>query len=72
MMRSIYGYGATLTALAFGLRNPMDEMRLISTEPADFRAPKRRRTGKTYPFSSKRQNDRYARQIAAGKLKFTA
>jgi hypothetical protein len=28
--------------------------------------------GRRYPFSSKRQNDRYARQIAAGKLKFTA
>jgi hypothetical protein len=35
---------------------------------SDFSRPKRRRTGKDYPFSSTRQNARYARQIAAGKL----
>lgn len=28
----------------------------------------RNKTGYTYPFSSKRQNERYARQISAGKL----
>lgn len=33
------------------------------------RGPKRRnKTGEKYPFSSKRQNARYARQIAAGQL----
>ena len=31
---------------------------------------KRRRTGKTYPHSSDRQKARYARQIAAGQIKF--
>lgn len=32
-------------------------------------APKRRRTGVRYPHSSRRQQARYARQIAAGQLR---
>lgn len=36
--------------------------------PQRGRPKRRNRTGVTYPFSSKRQNARYARQIAAGKL----
>jgi hypothetical protein len=72
-MRSIYGHGAALAAMAFGLHAPLEGVGLISSGPSiDFRAPKRRRTGKKYPFSSKRQNDRYARQIAAGQLNFKA
>lgn len=34
----------------------------------DIYRPKRRKTGATYPHSSKRQRARYARQIAAGQL----
>jgi hypothetical protein len=41
-----------------------------SVPMADFSKPKTHRTGKKYPFSSKRQNDRFARQLAAGKVKF--
>ena len=38
----------------------------------DFKRPKRRVTGKKYPHSSARQQARYARQIAAGQIKFAA
>ena len=38
---------------------------------SDFSRPKTYRTGKKYPFSSKRQNDRFARQLAEGKVKFS-
>ena len=68
-MRSFYGYSAALMAMT----NILAPLQHIDLAPvADFRAPKRRRTGKKYPFSSKRQNDRYARQIAAGQLNFKA
>lgn len=36
--------------------------------PDQRHAPKRRRTGRRYPHSSHRQQARYARQIAAGRL----
>lgn len=39
---------------------------------SDFKRPKRRVTGKKYPHSSARQQARYARQIAAGQIKFAA
>jgi hypothetical protein len=32
--------------------------------------PKKRKTGKDYPHSSKRQQARYARKIASGQLSF--
>lgn len=35
------------------------------------RADKRRLRHQSYPYASERQNARYARQIAAGQLKFT-
>lgn len=69
-MRHIYGYSAALMAMAAA---QLDALRLISFAPtADFSAPKRRRTGKNYPHSSTRQQARYARQLAAGQIKFTA
>jgi hypothetical protein len=36
----------------------------------DFSKPKRRKIGVKYPFSSTRQNERFARQLAAGKVQF--
>lgn len=39
---------------------------------ADFSRPKARRTGRKYPHSSTRQNNRIARQIAAGQLNFAS
>lgn len=66
MERRAFGSYALSVAMASEL---LASMRLISYTPvADFSRPKTRRTGKKYPFSSKRQNDRYARQITAGKL----
>lgn len=37
---------------------------------ADTPSKKLRKPGKTYPHSSARQRARYARQLAAGQLKF--
>lgn len=68
-MRSIYGIGS-LISMAMADAAMVDAIR--SAPVADFSKPKTRRTGKKYPFSSKRQNDRFARQLAAGKVKFTA
>lgn len=60
--------GAALAMAA----SQIDVVNYISViEPtADFSQPKRRRTGRTYPHSSKRQNDRIARQLAAGQIQF--
>ena len=41
----------------------------VRPEPRSYASPRRRKTGKSYPFSSDRQNARYARQIAAGQIK---
>lgn len=73
-MRSIYALGigsltSSMLADAATIK-AMESMRI--TQVADFRKPKTYRTGKKYPFSSKRQNDRFARQLAAGKVKFAA
>lgn len=65
----IYSYaGAALAMLA----SQLEAMRYIEAAPlvADFNAPKRHRTGRKYPHSSKRQNDRIARQLAAGQISF--
>jgi hypothetical protein len=36
----------------------------------DFNRPKTRKTGKTYPHCSARQQARYTRQLAAGQISF--
>ena len=70
-MRSYYGFGAAAI-----LAHAMQQAEMLSNfrfmQALDTNRPKRRTTGKKYPFSSKRQNDRYARQLAAGQIKFTA
>lgn len=49
------------------LRVSVDRLSSSSKSKAPKRR-RRRRQGKDYPFSSTRQNARYARQIAAGQL----
>lgn len=69
-MKRIFGIGSIVGALLADAATiqAMESFRI--TQVADFRKPKTYRTGKKYPFSSKRQNDRFARQLAAGKVKF--
>lgn len=66
-MKLYYGIGAMLSAM-------MADASIVASfkqkQIADFSKPKTYRTGKKYPFSSKRQNERFARQLAAGKVKF--
>lgn len=73
MRRSIF---SAATALLASLGSAIDLARSIPVVPlhrtADFRRPKTRRTGRKYPHSSKRQNARIARQLAAGQLRFTS
>ncbi len=68
-MRSIHGIG--IGAILSSMMADAAMVNSIRSVPmADFSKPKTHRTGKKYPFSSKRQNDRFARQLAAGKVKF--
>lgn len=70
-MRRIYGIG--IGAVLSSMMADAAVVNSIRSVPiADFSKPKTYGTGKKYPFSSKRQNDRFARQLAAGKVKFTA
>lgn len=68
-MRQIYSYAGAALAMAAA---HMEAMRYIEAAPlvADFKAPKRHRTGRKYPHSSARQNARIARQLSAGQIKF--
>ena len=59
---------------AFDIAHGMDMMRTMKLvdfggHPGNTRNG-RNKTGKTYPHSSDRQQARYARQIAAGQIKF--
>lgn len=53
-----------------GIAGAFDMPIIPMRQPADFRQSKRRRTGVKYPHSSTRQHARYARQVAAGQIKF--
>lgn len=82
------GLGAILAASAGLLSGFIGEVRNLSdtlvsmpTLKRDYRAKldagmkassRRKKTGVEYPFSSKRQQERNARQLAAGKLDFSA
>lgn len=57
-------FGFTSLAALLAASSPMPTFTYT-----DFRAPKRRKTGKRYPFASKRQNARYARQVASGQIR---
>jgi hypothetical protein len=67
MLASLMGIGSLAS-----IGQAMDIQLLPLPTVADFTAPKRHRTGEKYPHSSTRQQARYARQIAAGQLRFTA
>ncbi len=73
MRRSMF---SAATALLASLGSAIDLARSMPIVPAhqtaDFRRPKTRRTGRKYPHSSTRQNDRIARQLAAGQLNFAS
>ncbi len=57
--------------LSMGLTAPMMPP-LRHGRSAQSKPTKRRRTGRTYPHSSGRQQARYARQIARGQLSMAA
>lgn len=79
-MRMVYGMmAAAMEAMKFGTAmrsfSAADAQPMLVT-PWEFtrtigfqRNPSRITTGKAYPFSSDRQNARYARQIAAGQIR---
>lgn len=66
MINAAQFMGALLEAVAMA--------RLIDTTPRSIGPGRKssglRRTGKTYPYSSQRQHERNARQIAAGQISF--
>lgn len=65
--RRAFGLSAALMAAISALAMPV--LPVFSGHRTSRGGAKRRnKTGHTYPFSSKRQNERYARQIAAGQL----
>jgi hypothetical protein len=68
-MRNLYAMSAASMTAAM-LTNLSALSHFEFNEPADFRKPKTYKTGKRYPHSSKRQNERFARQLAAGKVTF--
>lgn len=64
-------YALMASAMAASMMDTLKYLKFVEAIPQPFdpsRAVKRYRTGKTYPHSSARQQARYARQIAAGKL----
>lgn len=65
--RRAFGLSSALIAAIAALSMPVLPS-FSGYRPARGGAKRRNRTGHTYPFSSKRQNERYARQIAAGQL----
>jgi hypothetical protein len=68
----IYSYAGAALVAALASVSSIGADVMASTGPAapTFDAPKRRRSGDRYPHSSKRQNDRIARQLAAGQISF--
>lgn len=60
------------TALAALLANPMPSISFLPDHQGRAVKSLRINTGKTYPHSSKRQQCRNARQLAAGQIKFLA
>jgi hypothetical protein len=70
-MRRIMFAGSMIASLITVAIQQAEIMRMFRhSEPLDTKRPKRRRTGKTYPHSSARQEARYARQLAAGQISF--
>lgn len=64
----LLGIGA-MVALAGSMASVGSEMISMTSEP-DFKRPKTRKTGKTYPHCGARQQARYTRQLAAGQISF--
>lgn len=73
IMRPTLGFSSAVLAaiLAMTGTGPTD-LRLPIARNAPRKPVKRRRTGKIYPHSSRRQQARYARQIARGQLSMAA
>jgi hypothetical protein len=61
---------AAMAAMEKDVYEAMNVRDMVVDNVADFSKPRRRRTGKKYPFSNTRQNERFARQLAAGQIKF--
>lgn len=59
--RPTFSLAALMALNAMAYINPVQTI--------DTSRPKTRKTGVTYPHSSKRQRARYARQIAAGQIR---
>lgn len=67
----MYGISRMIGAVLAGVAaNDAALFQHITPMSPDFKRPKRRRTGKQYQHSSARQQARYARQLAAGQIKF--
>ena len=67
-MRRIGYMGAAVVAAMLGA-SPLANQFANIIGGAPKKTGKRRKSGEKYPFSSTRQNARYARQIAAGQLR---
>jgi hypothetical protein len=71
MEMEMRGYSFLMGAAALALADFKLPPMIILPEPAPKgKAPLKIMTGRYYPHSSKRQRDRYARQLAAGQIKF--
>lgn len=69
----MYGISSAVRAVVAGLiANDHAMNSIFMMKPTSFSKTKRRRTGKQYPHSSARQQARYARQLAAGQIRFSA
>lgn len=76
MQRSFRGFSAAFVAAVLGSVSgaalignlPLDNFLMPARDYRNRGSKKRHKTGKSYPFSSTRQNARYARQIAVGQL----
>lgn len=74
-MRGIYGLSSLIIASSMIAHSDMlmsEPVTLIEKPQGISKTKKLPKTGRLYPYSSDRQNARYARQIASGQLKFTA
>ncbi|NHT75900.1 hypothetical protein G8E10_09430 [Rhizobiaceae bacterium CRRU44] len=73
-MRGTIGIGSLIAMSMMAHSEPLAAAPvLIADKPQGISKTKKLpKTGKRYPYSSDRQNARYARQIKAGQLRFVA
>lgn len=70
MRNTLYASSFAASIVAAAMQQAEIMSMIQHSYPLDTNRPKRRRTGRKYPHSSKRQNDRIARQFAAGQISF--